>query len=141
MRTLNFRLNASMPLIHRRAASFSFLAFFLLSPFWGIDAHVARLLPVTVVRLVVEHHDVPEVHQPAGDPLDHLPVSLDGPYRVALALKNGFAHLARLQNLAGLEGMTIRDDDFRSLHLPHHVGWDDLAHLVVAVGVVGLQFP
>ena len=100
---------------------------------------VGRLLAVAVVRLVVEDEDVLHAHQVGHDALEHLAFGLERVELLAAALEQRAAALRELDPLAELEGVVVGDDDLRALDVVEHVGRDQLAACVVAVGVVRLE--
>jgi hypothetical protein len=71
----------------------------------------ARPLAVAVVRLVVQHDDVPDAHQVGHDPLQHLPLGLGGVDLAVGALQQGAADPGHLHALAASEGVEVGDDD------------------------------
>ena len=108
-----------------------------------VDLLVALgLLAVAVVGLVVEDQDVLHAHQVGHDALEHLAFGLRAsesarPGGPASSERPPFDSSMRL---AQLEGVVVGDDDLApSADLGQHVAGDQLAALVVAVRVVGLE--
>ena len=137
--TPSLRLTASRPEIHRRAASLFFSASFLLVALQVFVVLVARLLAVAVVGFVVEDEDVLQAHQVGHHPLEHLAFGFERVQRLAATLEQRAAALGELDPLAQLEGVVVGDDDLGAVDVVQHVARDELAALVVAVGIVGLQ--
>ena len=63
------------------------------------------------MRLVVEDEDVLHAHQIGHDALQHLPFGFERVQFVAATLKQATAALRKLDALAKLEGVIVRDDD------------------------------
>ena len=97
------------------------------------------LLPVAVMRLVVEGHDAAHAHEFGHDPLEHLAFGLDRLDLRPAALEQRAAALRQFERLAQLEGVVVGDDDPRLLEVLQHVARHELTALVVALGVVRLQ--
>ncbi len=101
---------------------------------------VGRLLPVAMVRLVVQDEDVLQPHQLGHHALEHLALGLEGVQLIADApLKQRAPALRQLHPLAALEGVIVGNDDLGAVDIVQHVGRHQLAARVVAVGVVRLK--
>ena len=100
---------------------------------------VARLFAIAVVGLIVEHQDLLDSHELGHDPLEHLPLGLQGLERFAPPLKQGPAALGQRQALPPLEGVIVGDDNLRPFQIGEHVARNQLTALVIAVRIVGLQ--
>ena len=98
-----------------------------------------RLLAIAVVRLVVDRQDVPDPHQLGHDPLQHLPLGLQGPRRLSPSLEQGTAAPGQIHAFALLEGVVVGDDDPRPGQVREHVRGDQFPAPVVTVRVVGLE--
>jgi len=88
-----------------------------------------------MVCLVIDDDDVLETHQPAGNAADHGAIAFRlgrGPQRRLLDLVQ--RHLVLL-----LEGVIVGDDDLGLAQIEQHILWHDLAALVVALRIIGLQ--
>ena len=128
-----------MPEIQSRAASLFFLASSFSSPLRSASSSVVRLLAVAVVRLVVDDDDVLERQQLAAGALQHLAFGLDRRDRLAAPLQERASDLGQLHRLALLEGVIVGDDDLGLADVRQHVGGQNLARAVVAVGIVRQQ--
>ncbi len=101
---------------------------------------VFRLLPIAVVRLVVDDEDVLHAHQVGHHALDHLAFGFQRvQFLAGAALQELAAALGQFDALAQLEGVVVGDDDLGPVHVVEHVARDELAAGVVAVGVVRLE--
>ena len=99
-----------------------------------------RLLPVAVVRLVVDDEDVLHAHQVGHHPLEHLAFGfLRVEFFAAAALKQRAATGGKLDAFAEFEGVVVGDDDLGAVHVVEHVAGNKFAAGVVAVGIVGLE--
>ena len=95
-----------------------------------------------MVRLVVDHQDVLHAHQVWHHPLQHLTFVFLGLQFVAgTALQQLAPALGYFEAFAQLEGVEVGDDDLGPMQLVEHVARHQFAVLVIAVGVVGLQYP
>ena len=93
-----------------------------------------------MVRFVVEDHDILHPHQVRHDALDHLAFGFLRVERVTCpALQELTAALGKLDALAQLEGVVVRDDDLGPFDILEHVGGHKLAVDVIAVRVGGLE--
>lgn len=100
----------------------------------------ASALPVTVMRLVVDDHDVFDAHQPGHHAQEHLAFGLDGAERLAgTALQQQAAGAGDLHPLAALEGVVVGDHDGRAVDVGQQLGGHQFAAAVVAVRIVRLQ--
>ena len=134
------RLTASRPEIHRRAASLFFSASFRSSPFSALFVWIRRLLPVAVVRLVVQRQHVLHAHQLGHHALEHLSFGFERlQLRTGRALEERASAGGELEPVAAFEGVVVRDDDPRLLDVLEQVVRDQLARAVVVVRVVRLQ--
>ena len=104
-------------------------------------ALLGRLLPVAVVRLVVQGQDALHAHQARHDALQHLPLALLRPQLGPRPLQQGAAALRQRQRLAPQERVVVGDDDLRPLQVAEHVVGHQLAARVVAVRIVRLEHP
>jgi len=112
------------------------LSLFLIVALKLLVIGLLRLLTVTVVRLVVDDEDVLHSHQIGHHPLQHLPFRLLRVQLLASApLQQLAAALGKLDALAQLERVEVRDDDLCPLHIIQHIAGDELATGVVAVGI------
>ena len=96
-----------------------------------------------MVRLVVEHHDLllvrPEVAQDAAH---HRLRRLLERVVLAVALQQEARVLRDALDLLGvleLEGVVVRDHDARMLEAALEVGGDQVAQVVVVLGILGQQ--
>jgi hypothetical protein len=96
-----------------------------------------RPLTVAVVRLIVQHDDALQAHQVGHDPLHHLPFGFQRVQLRTAALEQGTRALGEVDPLAQLEGVIVGQHDLRPVDVREHVAGDQLAALVVAVGVIG----
>ena len=94
------------------------------------------LAAVAMVGLVVDDDDVPLVAELAANTVDHLGGAL-----VEVGAENLLGQLVGLDQLAGLEGMEVGDQDLGSAELPDQVGRDQVAQPVIVLGVVGQEHP
>ena len=92
-----------------------------------------------MVRFVVEDHDVAHPQEFGNDPLQHLPFRLLGLDGLSAPLKQSATAPGQFDPISQFEGMEVGDDDPRLLKIRQHVVRDQLAALVVAVGVIGLE--
>ena len=99
----------------------------------------ARLLPVAVMRLVVQREHVSHTHELGHDPLEHLAFAFERAQVGAAALEERAAAPRDLHRLAKLEGVEVGDDDLRAVESAQHVARHQLPALVIAVRVVGLE--
>ena len=83
----SFLPTVSSPEIHNRAAFAFFRASFRCVYLERALLLLARLLPVAVVRLVVEDQDFLDAHELRHDPCEHLSLSFEGRERFASSLK------------------------------------------------------
>ena len=120
-----FAVLACLPAVVRRQA--------------GLVVVLRRLLAVAVMRLVVERHDVLHAHQAGHDALQYLPLALQRVQLRAAALQQGASAARDVLGLARHEGVVVGDDDGGAVQVAEHVARHQLAALVVAVRVVGLQ--
>ena len=130
-------LEAGHPEPRRLVVLLRFLALVALQ---RLLVRIGRLLAIAVMRLVVQRQDVLHAHQLGHHALQHLAFGFErlqlGP---RAALEQRAAAGRQLQPLAALEGVVVRDDDPRLLHVLEQVVRDQLARAVVVVGVVRLQ--
>ena len=115
------------------------LGFFLVIALQIADLVYFGLCAVTVMSLVIEHEDVLQAHQAGHHSLDHLSFGFQRVQFFAAALEQGAAALGKLDALAKLESVVIRDDDLGAIELAEHVAGNQLPVLVVAVRVVRLE--
>jgi hypothetical protein len=116
------------------------LGFFLFLAFEFFVVGFLRLLAVAVVRLIIDDENVLHAHQVRHDPLNHLAFGFERIQFLAdTTLQELPTALGQIEALARLEGVEVRDDDLRPVHIIEHVVRNDLAAGVVAVGIVGLQ--
>lgn len=93
-----------------------------------------------MVGFVIQDEDVFQAHQFGHDPLDHLAFRLKRvdffarPALEKLAAASGYFH-----PIARFERVVIGDDDLGPLQVGQHVGGDEFAGFVIAVGIVGLE--
>ena len=100
----------------------------------------ADLVPVAVVRLVVDDVDAVVVEQLAAGPLQHLRVGFRRLERLGIIpLQEAARDLGQGQRLAVLEGVVVGDHDLRAPDLRQHLRRHDLARLVVVVRLARLQ--
>ncbi len=111
----------------------------LLAVLAGQGSVRAGLLAVAVVGLVVDHDDVLEAHQLVHAAVQHLAFGLDRVRRRRRGPAGGSGRPSRLRGLPPAEGVVVGDDDLGAGDVGQHVHRHQLAVLVVAVGVVGLQ--
>ena len=94
----------------------------------------ADLVPVAMVRLVVDDVDAVIVEQLPAGPLQHLRVGFRRLERLGIVpLQEAARDLGQRQRLAMLEGVVVRDHDLRAADLGQHLRRHDLARLVVIV--------
>ena len=115
------------------------LGFLLLVALQFLVVLRSGLLPVAVMRLVVQDEDVLHAHQIGHHPLEHLSFGFEGIQFLAAPLKQGASALRKLDALAKLEGVVVGDDDLGAVHVVQHVARDQFAAGVVAVRIVRLQ--
>ena len=100
---------------------------------------LARFLSVAVMRFVVENHDVLDAHEFGHHPAQHLSFGFQSREAVPAPLKQGAAAFGEFHALAPLEGVVVGDDDFCLFQIGQHIAGDQLAALVIAVRIIGLQ--
>ncbi len=101
-----------------------------------------RLLPVAVVGLVIDGHDLFEPHQLRHDPLQHLAFGFQGVHgRPAPALEQPPAPRRDLQALPPLERMIVGDHDPGFMKVRHHVHGQKFPGGVIAVRITGHEHP
>jgi hypothetical protein len=95
---------------------------------------------IAVMRLVVEDDDALEGQQLTAGAVQHLSVGFARPHRIGVvALQEAAAHPRELQRIAMLKGVVVGDHHLRLADLAQHVGGDQLAGPVIAVGVLGIE--
>ena len=93
-----------------------------------------------MVRLVVDDHEVLDAHQLRHHALKHLSLGLDGLHRLAAPpFDRRTRATGHTDRLAELEGVVVGDHDLGAVQIGQQVRWDELATLVVGIGVVWLQ--
>jgi hypothetical protein len=92
-----------------------------------------------MMGLIVQHQDILQAHQFGHDPLQHLPFGFERIERLAAALQQRSAALRQLHALAELEGVIVGNDNLRPLQVAQHIAGHELAALIVAIGIVGLE--
>ena len=100
----------------------------------------ADLVPIAMVRLVVDDVDAVIVEQLAAGPLQHLGIGFRRLERLGIVpLQEAARDLGQGQRLAMLEGVVVGDDDLRAADLRQHFRRRDLARLVVVVRLARQQ--
>ena len=116
------------------------LGFLPLVALQRLFVRIRRLLPVAVVRLVVQRQHVLHAHQLGHHALEHLSFGFERlQLRTGRALEERTSAGGELEPLAAFEGVVVRDDDPRLLDVLEQVVRDQLARAVVVVRVVRLQ--
>ena len=93
-----------------------------------------------MVRFVVKHEDVFDVHEIGHHPLNHLSLGFEGEqFLAAPSFQRGPRAFRYVDALAKFESVIVGDDDFRASYLVHHVAWHEVALGVIAFGIVRLQ--
>ena len=100
----------------------------------------ADLVPIAVVRLVVDDVDAVVVEQLAAGPLQHLRVGFRRLGRLGIvSLQEAARDLGQGQRLAMLKGVVVGDHDLRAPDLRQHLRRHDLARLIIVVRLARLQ--
>ena len=119
-----------------------FVFLFGLFPLVSLEKYlvfIRWLLAVAMMALVVEHEDVSHTHEIGRNPLDHLALSFLGVQIRASTFEQGSSAAGKLGTFAEHEGVKVGDDDLCLSEVGEHVGGYQLAAVVIAVGVVGLE--
>ncbi len=100
----------------------------------------ANLVPIAMVRFVVEDVDAVVAEQLAARPLQHLSVGFRRFERLGIIpLKEAARYLGKGQRLAMLKGMVVGDHDLRAPDVGQHLRRHDLARLIIVVRLARLE--
>ncbi len=100
----------------------------------------ANLVPVAMMRLVINHVNAVVIQQLAASSREHLGIGFRGPERFGrIALQKAARDLGQRQGLAMLKRMVIGDHDLGAADFRQHFRRHDFACLVVIVGLARQQ--